>query len=331
MKNIEEQFIHQQNSQGVEVSGDKIETTKDAPSAEIQITTEDKYGPEAIKEDIRFKAEKIRNWSREKGFIEGKDFLIVESVTDVEKDIKSIAPHEFKQFFVVILQEKYYGSFKDYILGRYSEERRLENPKNKYGGPRLDFSWGGRFAVGWDGVPFDTVAASSIEKISAPTHHEEFRNFFKQKTGFDFPTSEMLNPILKEMSEKGIEIYELALDKLKKMKDQNTLPDDGYGLIDATEHALMILKDAKNGEALIDLPEVLTGTMPAEMRHYADLTYNIEDIKDFGRVSEITGVVIPNELRIDKIFDRYNFDRKEMENVCRDFSDYIVAKNELGN
>lgn len=289
---------------------------------------ENRYSPEAIRKDIRFKADKIRKWAKQAGFAEGKDFLIIESATDIETETESIAPHEFKQFFVGV-HEDHYRQFTEYILGQYSDERRMENPNNKHGGPRLDYSWGGRYAVGWDGAPLDTVAISDFKNLTVPTHQAEFRSFFKRKAGFDFPTSESLNPILQEMSTKGLETYKLALEQLKNLREQKKLPDDGYGLIDAMEHAIMILEDAKSGEALIDLPELIRGKMPAKMRHYADLTYNIEDIKNLDRVVEITGISVPDEVRIDKIFDRFNFNRQQMENICRDFSSYIMAKREL--
>lgn len=291
---------------------------------------EEKYSPGVIREDIKFKAEKIRNWAKQMGLAEGKDFLVIESIADMKTETESIAPHELKQFFVGVLED-YFKQFTEYILGQYSDERRRENPDNKYGGPRLDYSWGGRYAVGWDGVPFDTVAVSDFENLTVPTHQKEFRIFFKQKAGFDFPMSETLNPILKEMSTKGLEAYKSALKQLKTLREQKTLPDDGYGLIDAMEHAVMILEDAKNGEAVVDLPEFLKGEMPAKMRHYADLTYNAEDIKNFDRVAEITGISIPDEARLDKIFGRFNFDRQQMESICKDFSSYIMIKRELKN
>ena len=287
-----------------------------------------KYSLEANREAIKIKAEKIRNWAREAGLTEGKDFKIIGSITEVETDTESIAPHE-KREFIVLVQEDYYGKFKEYIIGRYTEERKKENPTNKSINPILDFSWGGRFAIINDEGFCDTAAASSIEYMTAPTHHEEFRSFFKQQAGFDFPTSETLNPMLQEMSVKGLDIYNEALEKLKALEKQKILPGDGYGLIDAMEHMVMILEDAKTGEAVIDLSEVIVGVMPAKMRHYADVTYNAEDVKDLGRVTEITGITIPDEVRIDKIFDRYGFERAKMEGICRDFSDYILIKRDL--
>lgn len=288
---------------------------------------EEKYSSEAIREDIKFKAQKIRNWAQQMGFEDKKDFLVIECITEIEKETSSIAPHELKEFFVG-MREDHYKQFIKYIAGQYTKERKKENPNNKYGGPKLDYSWGGRFAIIGDGVTVDTVAVSDLEKLVVPTHHKAFKEFFKEKALFDFPTSETLNPILKEMSAKGLETYKAALERLKIMGDQGTLPDDGYGLIDEMERAVMILKDAKNGDALSDLPELLVGgKMEAKIRHYADLTYNAEDLKDLDRVSEITGIFIPNEVRIEKIFDRFDFDRRQMENICKDFANALWLKD----
>lgn len=294
-------------------------------SKTTKIKKEDKYGPEAIKQEIEFKATKIRKWALENNLVEGKDFKVIESIKNIEIDDKSIAPHELRQFFVLI-QENNFKIFKEYFSGQYREERKKENPDNKDGGPTLDYSWGGRFAVINDGVFFDIGIASSLEdgKVSAKTHHQEFKKLFKEKAKFDFPTSEILNPILKDISEKGLDNYKSALEKLNSLKKDNKLPEDGYGLIDELGRDILILNDAKNGKAVIDLLEVLTDkNMLPPMRHYADLTYNIEDIKNLDRVFEITGISIPEEARIDKIFDRYGFDRNKMEEICKEFSESI--------
>ncbi len=294
-----------------------------------QSPKEDKYSLEAVREDISHKADKIRKWGESVGLIEGKDFKVIESIRDTEEDDKTIAPHELREFGVIV-GERYYFDFKKYIEGQYTEERKRENPDNKYGGPNLDYSWGGRFAVINDGVFIDTAAASDVEKLSIPTHHEEFLKFFEEKAGFEFPTSETLNPLLKEISDQGLEIYKSALEKLRTLQEQDALPCDGYGLIDAMEHLIMILNDAKDGEALVDLPEVIEGDMPAKTRHYADLTYNAESLKDLDRVTEITGIAFSDDIRVDKIYDKHGFNRKEMENICHDFSDYLDAKKDAG-
>lgn len=299
--------------------------TGDGLKDETSKLEEDKYSPEAIRREISYKAEKIRAWAEQMGLEDGKDFLMVEDIKEVEQNEEEIAPHEGKALYVAI-HENHYQQFRDYFLGQYKEERKEENPR---GDAKLDYSWGGRFAVGWDGVPIDTVPASDIENLTVPTRHEEFRQFFYSKTGLEFPSAETLNPILEEMSKKGLNRYKEALKELEKMKEAETLPNDGYGLIDTLQHSIMILEDAKEGEAVVDLPESLHGEMPAKMRHYADLTYNAEDLRELGRVAEITGIEIPDDTRTDKIFESFGFNRENMEEICHDFSDHVLAKREL--
>lgn len=177
-----------------------------------------------------------------------------------------------------------------------------------------------------DGVFFDTVACTSIRPPVTQTHHEEFCTFFKEETGLDFPSSQVLNPVLKQMSKAGLAAYESAVSRLKQMREEGSLPEDGYAFVDGMEHALMILRDAEAGEAVRDLPEVIQSEMPSTMRHYADLTYNAEDLTNADRVIEITGIYIPDEARIDKLFERLGFDRARMEALCRRFSDVLSVK-----
>lgn len=289
------------------------------------IFEKDKYSPEARQEQITDQATMIRKWATEQGLKEGKDFLIIENIKDVVGKDGEILPHETKAFYMAI-HENQYRKFRDYFMSQYKEEMKQKDPANEV---RLNYSWGGRFCVGWAGVPCDTVAASDIENITVPTHHQEFKSFFKSKAGFDFPSAQILNPVLKEMSDKGLTSYESALIKLNELKDTGTLPDDGYGLIDNVIRAIELLKKAKSGSAVEELPEELKGEMPIGMRTYAELTYNAEDIGDFNRVKKITGIEIPEEARIDKIFKQFNFDRNQMEQICKDFSDYLMAKREI--
>ena len=237
-----ESFIDQSTDALLE-GKDTAHVKRDRVSKQIFSRMKDsKYTPEDIRNDVEHKIDKIRKWAHETGLVEGKDFIIIKNISDVESDTKSIAPHEMNGFFVGI-GEAHYKEFKDYILGQYAQERRIEDPKIKDGGPKLDFSWGGRFLVGWDGVPFDTVAILD-DGSGGRTHHEEFKAFFKTKAGFDFPTSEALNPLLKKMSE-GLGVYEATLKKLESLRNGNALPDDGYGLINDVALAIMILKDAR--------------------------------------------------------------------------------------
>ncbi len=324
-------------NESIETASTKVNTDKAVPEAQqrngesvVEKTegseNEHQYTQEGIREEIHHKAEKIRGWTKEMGYKEGEDFLIIEDIRQAAQEGEQIAPHELKQFFVIILEDRY-PQFREYLSGRYAQERAAENPKGKV---KFDYSWGGRFLVGGDGVPFDTVAAKDIKNLTVDTHHNEFKKFFKIKAGFEFPSQEVLNPILREMADTGLDYYEQALAKLKALRDNKQLPRDGYGLIDTLEHATIILKNAKSGEAVIELPDTIGKEgMPPKMRHYADLTYNAEDIKNFDRVYEITGVKIPDESRMDKIFDQFGFDRNKMEEICKNFSDYIMAKKTL--
>lgn len=282
---------------------------------------EDKYGPEAIRRDIEFQSALIRAWAKERGFVEGKDYRIL-NFKDVMGDEASAAPHELKEFFMIIHESKY-GDFRKYFTGRYREEMKQRDPKNN---AQLLYSWAGRFCIMDAGVFLETAPASNVEKMTASLHHKEFKEFFRQRTGVDFPTAEILNPQLQEMSAKGLDSYKMALTKLLEMKGAKTLPNDGYGLIDAMVHAVELLKSAKTGKAVAELPEVITGGMPRDMRTYADLTYNASTVPNLDRVAEITGVIIPYEARTDKIFDRIGFDRNKMQEVCKAFSDYIFTK-----
>jgi len=286
-----------------------------------------KYSPEAIQEQIKDQANLIRAWATENGFEEGSDYLIIESIEKVAPKGELPAPHELKQFFLII-REDIYHRFRDYFTSRYRDEMKQRDPKND---ARLNYSWGGRFFVGWAGVPIDTAVASSIEERTVPTHHEKFKKFFRDKAGFDFPTAETLNLQLREMSKKGLPAYQAALAKLREMKKSQSLPPDGYGLIDSMVHAVDLLEQARTENVVEELPEILQGTMPRKQRTYADLTYNAEAIVNLDRVTEITGVTIPDEARIDKIFKRFGFDRNRMEEICKDFSDYIMAKKEMQN
>jgi len=305
-----------------ETEKEVVETPK---PEEKPIFEGDKYSPEARQEQITEQATMIREWAKEQGFEEGKDYLIIENIQDVVGEDGEVVPHETKAFYMAIHEDQY-RKFRDYFMSQYKDEMKEKDPEND---ARLDYSWGGRFLVGWAGVPYDTVAASDIENLTVPTHHQEFKDFFRTKAGFNFPSAETLNPMLKEMSEKGLADYEKALKKLNELKDKETLTDDGYGLIDGVIHAIELLKKAQKAKAVEELPEEIHGTMPIETRTYADLTYNAEDIANFDRVQEITGVEIPDSARIDKIFDQFNFDRRQMEQICKDFSEYLMAKREI--
>lgn len=286
----------------------------------------DKYTPEAIRQEVIKQAKLIRDWAKEMGFEEGKDYRIIENIRNAIGADASVAPHELKQFFVIIHESKY-RQFQDYFKGRYWDEMKKKNPEND---AKLLYSWGGRFLVGWAGVPFDTGRALSIKEMTGLTRHAKFKQFFRDRTGFDLPTAEKLNPMLKEIAEKGLPLYEAALTKLEEMKSAATLSNDGYRVIDGVVHAVELLRTALTGQAVEELPEILTERMTREVRTYADLTYNAGTIVDLDKVEEITGIVIPKDLRIDRIFENnFGFNRDQMEGICEDFANLVDAEQEL--
>jgi len=290
---------------------------------------EEKYSPETRMAEVEHKIEKIKAWAEQSGLKENEDFLVIKSIGDLEEDKENIAPHERYMFFMAV-HEKHYKEFRDYILGQYKKERKEENPESDV---KIDYSWGGRFFVYNDGLSgLDTAPASHIENIEdiektvVHTHHKEFKESFRKKTGFEFPSAETLNPILKDISGEGLVSYEKAMDKLEEMEKLGTLPDEGYGLKNGLKYATMILEDAKRGKEVIDLPETIHGEMSYKTRHYNDLTYNADYLVDLDRVSKITNVRFSDKARIDKIFERWGFNRKKMEDVCRDFAEHLMDR-----
>lgn len=283
----------------------------------------DPYGPEAIRREVEHKSKTIRQWAKESGLEEGKDFFLIGNISDVVDNVNEVQPHETKGFFVGVL-EAHYPSFRDYILGKYKDERKRENPKGEV---RLDYSWGGRFAVGWDGVPFDTVSVQSVKDMTARTRHQEFCVFFKEQTGFDFPTAETLNRLIREIAEQSLPAYNSMLEKLIELKNNKHLPDDGYRLTDLVTHNVNSLTRSLKGDAVHEFPETIEGVMPVEMRAYADFTYNAEDMDGLSRAMQITGVTVPEDQRLDRIFERlYGWDSKKMEDICRRFSQRVFPE-----
>lgn len=287
--------------------------------------------PEQLQADIRHKAEVIRTWARSLNLKEGKDFRIIESIRSIDNDTENIAPDEDNRFFVII-HETHYNEFTSFITGPYMEQRRREQPDSRIGSPRLDFSWAGRFAVGWDGATIDTAPATDVEHMTASTYHNKFREFYRAQTGTDFPTSETMNPILREIAEHGLGQHIIARDNLRAMREAKTLPYGGIDLLNELERTILIFNDALNGEAVVDLPETIGPGMPSRMRHYADLTYNAEHIQhlsNYDRIKELTGVDIPPGKRITDLFPRIQIDTATIDRVCREFSDSLAAERVL--
>ena len=285
---------------------------------------EHKYGSEVIRLEIGQEAARIREWAAKQGYEEGQDYRIIEDIKDVLTEGEQVAPHEQKSYYMAI-HEDHYGSFRDYFIGDYEKARQQENPDAKV---HLNYSWGGRFLVDSDTVPCDTAPVADLETLTVPTKHGEFRQFFRERTDTDFPSAEQLNPILKEMSDKGLDYYRNALAKMRELVDTETLPNDAYGLMDDVEHKIIVLENAQKGDALIELPETLHGRMDPKMRHYADFTYNADDMRSLDRVTEVTGIIIPNDARTDKILEKFGIDRQQMEDICKEFSQQRFQKGQ---
>jgi hypothetical protein len=319
MDNIENLSIDQRRTE--KINQRDFKTTPPLPDS-----SEDPNDPETGIDQIKNQVDLIRSWASEHGLIDGKDFKVIESIRDIVGKNGSVAPHELKQFFVIIHEDKY-SKFRDYFTSDYRDKMKSLDPKND---ARLLYSWGGRFLVGWAGVPFDTVAASSIENLTIPTHHEEFKKYFREKTGFDFPAAKGLNSQLREMAKKSLPTYQKALANLREMEQSESLEtSEDYGLPDAMVHAIEILEQAKTGNAVEELPEILQGNMPRTMRSYADLTYNAATTIDLDRVAVLTGVYFPQDSRVDRIFEPLGLDRSRMKEICKDFADYRMQKGKI--
>lgn len=279
------------------------------------------YSPEAIKQEIQHKIGMVRGWAEANDLQEGRDIRVIESIHQVAPKGDTIQPHEEKQFFVGV-QEAQYGKFRDYITGEYARARQAEGARP----PRLIYSWGGRFAVSDDGPSFfDTVGMADVENNVAHTRHAEFREFFQEQTGTEFPTAEKLNPVVREIAKRGLPDYKKILSNLQKLKDSGQLPESGWHAIEEVKHNINVLKRALGDRpALIDLPETAPEYMPSGMRAYADLTYNAKYRSALGDAIKISGIELPDKLRLDRIFETlYGYDSRKTEDVNRQFSERL--------
>lgn len=291
-----------------------------------------KYDNRERVEEAGLQARLIRSWAETKNLKEGQDYRIIE---DLEAYIKGInakyEEHDIKRYAMAIQEDKLF-LFRDFFNGKFAETMNQINSKNN---ARLNYSWGGRFCVCDAGLPCDTVIVSDMERMAVKTHHQEFKEFFKTKTGFEFPSGEKMNEILFEVSVKALPIYKEALEILKQKDTDGVLPDEAYGFKDAVNHTVNLLERALDPDdiAVKELGEFYDSS--TEMNTYNDLTYNIDDLKDFSLIREYTGLDLPDNLRIDKIFENYinvgenkkEFKNSDMENICKEFSDQLFAKS----
>lgn len=197
------------------------------------------------------------------------------------------------------------------------------------------------------------------------THHSEFKSFFESETGLKFPTVDDINTATERAAEhfdwyagalnalkekraaaevlartnSDVEFwkYDDAITDLEYiliiLKDAKKINDAREALrkmehLGSSEGILLAQTELENAEKrkLRELPDnFIDDGKTDKIRHYNDLTYNIDDRIDLDRINQLLdGEFAPPEetgARIDKIFEEFNgFDRKKMEELCRKFS-----------
>lgn len=294
-------------------------------------TEDDVFIPETAEEEatrdaaeMQHKKEIIRSWAESQGWEEGQDFRIIDDISQYEKDESTIMPHERKEFFIMVSEERY-GAWRAFLSGPYAQQRRRELYGTYHPDPLIDNGWAGRLAVGDGRTFFDTVAVRSIEEGIADTHHQAFKEYYRERTGQEFPTAEQLNGLVKEISNAGLPLHRQALDVLKRQRASGTLPRDGQKLLNELTRVIMVMEEAQH-DGLAELPEELSGNMQVGIRHYGDLTYNAEHIaklKDYDRLQELTGIDIPETSRIMHVYTVTGLDPKRIDSLCAAFTEYI--------
>jgi hypothetical protein len=291
------------------------EQTKDVEKADKEEKWSQEESLQRMQEDIELKRRLITEWAEREGLVVGKDIKLISE----EKP-----PHKVDEgrLFAVVL-DKHYVAFQRFIESEYVSQIRA---KKKDADIRLNYSWAGRFCVEEkNGAPIDTGAASSIEKMEAPSHQQEFEEYFKETQGFEFPKAVTINAMLRDIATKALSTYREALKGVEEKK--------AWEVKGRLKWMIELLEDSLSGNPCEDLPEIMTDEMPNEQRIYADLTYNTDDLPDLGKVQEITGVDFPDNIRVDKIMDNLSggsFDgRAKMDNVCRDFNEWRAKRGGL--
>lgn len=340
MSDFGEQIDSSRDSLPAKVKPKLFESSSDVPkkAPSSPKPEEKKYSPEETRKQIEQQAKLISAWADKMGFKEPKDYRIIKDTAKAIKPGDTLAEHE-KQQFAMIIHKDHYEKFKQYFTTEYRDEMKKIDPKND---AKLLYSWGGRFLVGWAGVPFDTAPAIDVEHITVETHHSEFKDFFREKTGGrrEIPPVDQLNDVLRGIAERSLQAYVKARDKLQSLKDEdNRLPEGKKRYPNLYEVGGMdwevdLLEAALKGKGVEELPQIIREDMPRPQRTYADITYNIKDVGSIDRALEITGVKIPESDRIDKIYEQhFHFGKGEMaklmKEACADFPDHLEANKEL--
>jgi len=282
------------------------------------------YGPEVRSSQAEGQSELIDEWAERQGFLRDSDYLIVkpQNLTEVLNPEETL-PHEQKAMYMAISEDKY-SLFRDFFIMQYRDA--LET--SGQGQAELGYSWGGRFYIKNAGLVVDTVPATITEtgQLVVNSRHLEFKQFFQNETGAEFPSVEKINEKLRQIAARLQESnpYQEAYDKLKVMREDNTLPDEGYGQLDSLERALKFINDAANNIDVEELPNTFSGNLPEAVRHYNDITYNSDTLIDIDKIMQITGVSFPDEIRIDTLMTGQGFNGK-MEDICKKFSEKIYG------
>lgn len=297
----------------------------------------------------------LRNWAERQNppLVEGEDFMIPK--IEDEENPENISPHEMTNVYFGFKQENF-GAVRRFFEEEYFETMKQNGMQNEWTvTTKLNYSWAGRFCIeGAGGGAIDTAPLQSVKPIVCETHHKEFKELFRQETGFDLPSPEKLGEILEKMSD-NLEWYEGVLLELQsRIKTEEQKKQNGgeselwrynkYAM--NLEYIVKILTDAKkeklkkeigaSGEGedrrMAELPEVITGKIDEKVRHYNDLTYNADDHFDLDEVCGVLGGQFhpPAEIgaRVDRIYeDNFGFDRKNIEDICRKFSEKLYGEN----
>ena len=331
--------------------------------------SESKEKAEIIPSPREAQVKLISDWAKNKGYEEGKDFGFF-SIGEAEEKGENLAPHELGNLYLGFKKELTVD-FRDFFEDEY--QTAMEQTRAKYlaqGAPpdflhswepsvKLNYSWAGRFlVVGAGGSAIDTAPLNKIQtekngRINgeALTHHDEFKKFFKEKTGFNLPSAKELDTALEQMTQ-FIPWYTQAIEKLQVIADKvnrgefDNIPKVDPEIWKAAEYAnnlrytAVILQGARDNPGLEELPEK-TSYMRDKVRHYNDLTYNNDDFADQDKVAELIGIEkLPDGGRIDRIINTVlknrrmhdenvpdNFDRKQMEGICRAFSEKLYPQD----
>ena len=312
------------------------------------------------KEKKEIQSQIIKEWAKSQNppLEEGKDFMLIFSFADAVREGESIAPHELGNLYLGFKKENFH-KFTDFFVKEYPkkmEEREMREPWSS--GVKLNYSWGGRYLIhGEGGVAIDSAPVETIDPNLCKPEHSKFKDFFKEKYGFELPTADKLNEIVVEMSN-HLDWYQQTLQELKTKQSESKDPWEYDSPIMQLEYAVIILRDAKilkiakedletaerldskeaisKSQGLVDrytikeLPDEFS-YFGDKTRHYNDLTYNADDLADLEKVKTLLGskIDLPKKkgARIDRIYeDYYDFDRKNFETACHEFSEKLFPR-----